>query len=208
MQSMLSEIRSDESLLLLYAADELPRNDREQLEARLEREPALRAQLEAVQALHQDVAGAMTTLDGGARLPVSEGVAVRKVARVMRQWQIDRMTPKQPEEPADQLRFPWWSYPVATAAAILLAFIVWWGAQDGPPQQRNAEIAREMRWGGDRMYLDWDTVMEYRLSRSLWDGYEAEGLHFDDEPMASANDDMDDVDAIFMIPPPQSERTW
>src|SRR5687767_10023709 len=139
MQTLLNQLESDEALLMMYAAGELSAEDRAQVEQRLAIEPALREQLDAVRELTGSVDDAIGRIDSGARLPVSEGVAVRKVTRVMRQWQIDRMAPPPVEEPEDELRFPWWSYPLATAAAILLAFIVWWGQQDGPPELRRPQ---------------------------------------------------------------------
>jgi hypothetical protein len=209
MQSVLEQLKSDESLLLMYMADELSGEDRAQLEARLEREPDLRAQLEQVRALNDSVADAITGLDSSMRLPVSEGVAVRKVVRVMRQWQSDRMAPRPPEEPVDQLRFPWWSYPLATAAAVLIAFIVWWGAQDGPPEPRGRRASGNAPWEMERPYvMDWNEITMHRLARSLSEGYETDGLGFEADIMASAEIELDDVDAIFMVPPKEIERTW
>jgi len=136
MHSLLNQLQSDEALLMMYVAGELSAEDRARVEQRLADDAGLRAELERVRELNGFVDESLAGLDVGARLPVSEGVAVRKVGRVMRQWQTDRMAPHEPEEPADQLRFPWWSYPLTTAAAILIAFLVWWGQQDGPPEPR------------------------------------------------------------------------
>src|SRR5688572_3307495 len=185
MQTLLNQLQDDEALLMMYAADELSAEDRARVERRLAEEPALREQLESVRELSGSIHDAIGELDGGSRLPVSEGVAVRKVTRVMRQWQIDRMAPPPVEEPEDQLRFPWWSYPLATAAAILLAFIVWWGQQDGPPElRRPQQVVRSDpngTGGFDRptmMTWDEDDLMARRLQRSLWGGYEQNGLDF------------------------------
>ncbi len=65
--------------------------------------------------------------------PISERVAVRQAGRAIRQWKIDesRRIPAPP--PRRGLPYPWWSYPLATAAALLLATAVWWGNTTGPP---------------------------------------------------------------------------
>jgi hypothetical protein len=54
----------------------------------------------------------------------------------MHQWQARRFAPPPEAESAAELRFPWWSYPLATAVAVLIAFLVWWGTQDHDPLER------------------------------------------------------------------------
>src|SRR5688500_8710003 len=210
MQTLLNQLQDDEALLMMYAADELSAEDRARVERRLAEEPALREQLESVRELSGSIHDAIGELDGGSRLHVSEGVAVRKVARVMRQWQYDRMAPPPPEAPEDQLRFPWWSYPLATAAAVLLAFLVWWGQQDGPPEQRvrrwasspeSSEMERPLAWG-------WDDEMARRLRQSLYRGFESNGLQFDNDAawVFAEEPQIDDVEGIFMTPLMTDER--
>ena len=209
MQSLLNQLQSDEALLLMYAAGELPAEDRAQVEQRLEADPALRAELDRLRELNGSIDEALVELDTGTRLPVSEGVAVRKVGRVMRQWQTARMAPQVAEEPVDQLRFPWWSYPLATAAAVLLALLVWWGQQDGPPMQRANRPMPEPQYVQNNLPPGWDMndVLERRLARS-WSGYGQDALSI--EPLASSDSGIDDVEGIFMSYPypTESERTW
>lgn len=207
MHSLLNQLQTDESILMMYAAGELSAEDRGHVEQRLANDAALRAELDRVRELTGTVDDALERIDASTRLPVSEGVAVRKVGRVMRQWQIDRMAPPPVEEPQDQLRFPWWTYPLATAAAVLLAFLVWWGQQDGPPQRRIAHGVSESSAEVDqRMMWDWDSEMARHLRRSLWSGYEPNGLQLDVDAMASADPSIDDVEGIFMSPV-ENERT-
>jgi hypothetical protein len=50
----------------------------------------------------------------------------------MREWQAERVArpPAEPEQPS--LRYPWWAYPLAAAASVVIAFVVWWGNSERP----------------------------------------------------------------------------
>ena len=127
MTSLLHNLENNEAILLMYLADELSAEDRAEVEHMLGSDGGMRAELERLRALQEGTVAAIGAADAGARLPVSEGVAVRRVMRMMRQWQIDHAHAPPPQEPIRELRFPWWSYPLTTAAAVLIAFLVWWG---------------------------------------------------------------------------------
>jgi hypothetical protein len=75
----------------------------------------------------------MTRDDRSDRLAVSEGAAVRRVGRAMRQWHARRLAAAPaPAEAPSGLRYPWWAYPLAAAASVVIAFLVWWGNTDRP----------------------------------------------------------------------------
>jgi hypothetical protein len=114
-----------ESTLMLYAADELPAAERSAMDARLAAEPALASRLELLCSSRRICFDALERDDQQDRLPTSQGVAVRRVARAMRQWQVDRLVarPSAPAAPR-RLRIPGWTYPTA-AAMILIGFLVW-----------------------------------------------------------------------------------
>jgi hypothetical protein len=128
MTSLLHQLENNEAILLMYLADEMPAEDRADVEQMLAADASLRAELEALRGVQEGFVGGMEQLDAAARLPVSESVAVRRATRMLRQWQVDHVNgAAAQEEPVRELRFPWWSYPLTTAAAVLIAFLVWWG---------------------------------------------------------------------------------
>lgn len=134
MQSLLHQLENNETILLMYHADELSAEDRAEVEQLLASDVSLRAELDRLRELHASAVVALGGTDMVARLPVSESVAVRRVTRRMRQWQIEHAHAPPPQAPANELRFPWWSYPLTTAAAVLIAFLVWWGNRSDPTQ--------------------------------------------------------------------------
>lgn len=132
MSSLLKQITDDESLLMLYLVDELPVADRAAVDQRLSVDPSLRQHLDKMQAAYASTNELLTAGDKATPLPVSAGVATRRVSRLIRQWQVDRVvSPREVDEArAAGLRYPWWIYPTSAAAALFLAFLVWWGHAD------------------------------------------------------------------------------
>jgi hypothetical protein len=178
MQSLLHNLENNEAILLMYLADELSAEDRAEVEHMLGSDGGMRAELDRLRALHDGTAATISAVDAGARLPVSEGVAVRRVMRMMRQWQIDHAQAPPPEEPLSELRFPWWSYPLTTAAAVLIAFLVWWGNRPDQPPRRVASFQQEPPSGpsdlhgfrqevAGQMLLDSYDTMEEDFSRMV-----------------------------------------
>jgi hypothetical protein len=139
--NLLQQLGSTEAVLMMYLSDELPAEDRAEVERRLAADPAMRAQWDRLREAHAGFAAAMPALDRATRLPAPEAVGVRRVLRAVRQWQADRVA--RPVAPAatPPFRFPVWAYPLAAAAAVVVAFVVWWGNSD-QPQDRFAGTAR------------------------------------------------------------------
>jgi anti-sigma factor RsiW len=140
--SVLEQLESNEALLLMYLAGELPEADRAEVERMLAVDAGLRDQLERLREAQDWFSEEMATGDSSARLAVSEGAAVRRVGRAMRQWQARRAAsaPAPVAAPAG-LRYPWWAYPLAAAASVVIAFLVWWGNTDRPPAaERNVAV--------------------------------------------------------------------
>lgn len=132
MSNLLQQLESTEAVLLMYVADELPPADRTEVERKLAADPRLRAELERVREAYAGFMTAMQTVDESVRLPVPQAVGVQRVVRSMRKWHAGRIvrTPAQTEQPS--LRYPWWAYPLAAAASVVIAFLVWWGNTDRP----------------------------------------------------------------------------
>jgi hypothetical protein len=132
--SVLQQLQSNEAVLLMYLADELPGGDRTEVERMLAVDAGMREQLERLREAYGRVADEVARADASTRPAVSEGAAVRRVGRAMRQWHARRLA----EAPAPAaapvgLRYPWWAYPLAAAASVVIAFLVWWGNTDRPP---------------------------------------------------------------------------
>jgi len=123
MASQLNELDT-ESLLVMYLAGELTNGDKAAVERRLAAEPKLAAELDRLRELQAFCVDTLRRGDAEQRLPVSEGVAVRRISRAMQQWQIDRVRAR-PAMKKRGLPLPWWCYPAAAAAAIIIGFLVW-----------------------------------------------------------------------------------
>ncbi len=123
MSSELNELDLD-SQLVLYIAGELTNGAKAALEKRLAADPKLSAELARLRETQLFCAGAMRVGDEQLRLPVSEGVAVRRVGRVMAQWQVDRARAVAATAVKNR-RIPVWAYPAAAAAILIIGFLTW-----------------------------------------------------------------------------------
>ncbi len=140
MPPLLQQLENNEAVLLMYLADELPSEDRLEVEQMIASDPGMERELKQLRLAQQTVLSGLNDLDQATPMPVSESVTLRQVSRVMKQWHVDRFTrPPQVAEVRPQLRFPWWVYPCASAASILIATMVWWGfkpeTSDPSPQR-------------------------------------------------------------------------
>jgi len=125
--SLLQQLENNEAMLLMYLADELPADDRVEVEQMLASDAGLRAELESLGATHAAVMSGLSKFDKATPLPVSESVAARSISRLMKQWQIDRLARQPAAAPRRAWRVPWWVYSGSVAAAVLLAVVAWWG---------------------------------------------------------------------------------
>jgi hypothetical protein len=129
-----------ESLLLLYQADELSASDRAKVERMLASDAGLRADLEKLNGALESFEAAMPVLD--ARPVPSESAMTRRIGIAMRQRMAERLSETARSAPAERgLRYPAWVYPLATAAAVLIVFLGYWGHQPDdtakiPPRNR------------------------------------------------------------------------
>ena len=137
MASLLQQLENNEAILLMYLADELGADDRREVEQMLARDAALRAELEKIRSAQDAVMAAIGAMDQANPLRVSTPVAVRQVSRLMKQWQVDRLSRRPMEIGKSGPNFPWWAYPTAAtgvAAMVLIGLMVWWGMKtdNGP----------------------------------------------------------------------------
>lgn len=144
MPSLLQQLENNEAVLLMYLTDELPADDRAEVEQMLASDANLRAELEAMQAVHATVAAGLRELDRDSAPLVSEFAVVRKMGRVLRQWKLERFSQQNETISRRRFRMPWWAYPGAAAALVVFSVIAWWGlSNDGPPGERRTEMAME-----------------------------------------------------------------
>lgn len=147
MKSVIGQLDRD-SLLVLYLAGELAAEDRRRVEGMLAADEALRAELDVLQAVQGMVEEGLDQTDRVQPLPVDTRVLERRVGRIMREWQAKRPpTPETVVQKVVGLKYPWWAYPATAAAAVTLAFLVWWGNSPlkpyNPPVAQNTQVQQE-----------------------------------------------------------------
>ena len=140
MKSFLNQIEDRELILLLYTADELSSPDRAEVDRLLASDEALRRQLQALRASQEMLDRKLAEHDAAHPIPGSRSAAARHFGRAVQQWHIDRLARPQVEHKSP-LRFQWWAYPLATAAAITIAFLVWWQTLSPPVQPQSDSVA-------------------------------------------------------------------
>ncbi|MDB5172710.1 MAG: hypothetical protein JWN51_1483 [Phycisphaerales bacterium] len=129
---MLQEL-NNESVLLMYLADELPHDDRAEVEQMLAGDPTLRAQLALLEQAQDLFETGMGRLDAAQPL-AGEPAAVRRITAAMRRNMLEyAAAAPAPVVMRRGLRYPWWAYPTVAAASVLLAFLTWWGHVDSGP---------------------------------------------------------------------------
>jgi hypothetical protein len=157
MGSFLQQLENNEAVLLMYLADELPPEDRVEVEQLLARDGGLRAELERLRDMTDSLTLALSEADGvgiarpsspapahGDAVSSKQSAAVRRVSRLMSQQRAAReaaaaavasastengvtMGKRRRRWPTAALRLPTWTYPFAAAAAVLIAWVAYWG---------------------------------------------------------------------------------
>ena len=134
MQSLLEKLENNEAVLLMYLADELPADDRAEVDSQLLNDPQLRDQLAQLRQTDQSIANSVASqLNSYPSVPTEsrQNRLVQQVTLVMIQQQARK--DEHARQVADNaparrlLRIPNWAYPIATAAMVLIAFIAYWG---------------------------------------------------------------------------------
>jgi anti-sigma factor RsiW len=132
--SLIHEL-NNESLLLMYVAGELPGDDRAEVERMMASDAGLREQFEQIRTAYVGANDAIAGADRSERLALPAGAAARRVGQATRAWYARRVSlaaAAAGERGGRRgLRFPFWSYPMAAAAAIVLAAVSLWWFQAG-----------------------------------------------------------------------------
>jgi anti-sigma factor RsiW len=124
MPSLLEQLENNEAVLLMYLADELPAEDRAEVEQLLASDAGLRAALRELSGMQDQVMSGLAALDAASAPSGSQAAAVRQVSRDITRWNLEGH-PEPVVQPTPRALVPWWSYPLTAAAAILVAFLVW-----------------------------------------------------------------------------------
>src|SRR6266446_2820954 len=90
MGDLANQLQSDrEAVLLLYLAEELPREDRAELERILTQDQALRQDLEKLRELQSEMVERLSELDEATPLHMSDELSTRRVMREVRRFQLE-----------------------------------------------------------------------------------------------------------------------
>jgi anti-sigma-K factor RskA len=139
--------------LMLYAVGEMPSARRAEFEAQLATDAALVEQLRGVREAMQRFETSLAELDARQRPPTSDAVTVRRAERAMQQWAVKRLR-RPVERAATQRRMPWWSYPAAAAAIVVVSFIIWSDRQPVEPTEPTVSIQNEIMIGDAEALAD------------------------------------------------------
>lgn len=130
MRSMLEQLENNEAVLLMYLADELPAEDRHELEALLQSDAGLRAGLDRLRHMQSEMTAMLAQGDQQVLAPALEATrALAASRRISAAW--NRLKVEQLAAPANvttsripyRRLLPTWVYPIAAAAVILIAFV-------------------------------------------------------------------------------------
>ena len=134
MRNLLQHLENNEAVLLMYLADELPAEDRAEVEQLLASDEGMRSALSTLRAADGHMTMAFSEADGLLLPPATEAarrsVAVRRMSRAMVRFHVDRdqqIALDEARKPSRSLNLPRWSYPFAAAAIILIAWVGYWG---------------------------------------------------------------------------------
>lgn len=122
MNNLLSQLQSNEAVLLMYLADELPPKDRAEVDHLLQSDGAMRTQLQHLRDSLARLDDAMAA-QGDQTFNVER--AIQRTTAAMRQWRAEVAgRPALARSEASRLPLPWWCYPLAAAASIVVAAAV------------------------------------------------------------------------------------
>jgi anti-sigma-K factor RskA len=123
---MLESLENNEVILLMYLAGELPAVDRQEVAQMLASDAVLRGELERLRETQAALEHELASLDQSEPISSAE-IAVRRVGRAMRQRQVDLavQAARNRHSAVRRAGVPFWVYPSAAAAAVLVAFLIW-----------------------------------------------------------------------------------
>jgi hypothetical protein len=125
MASLLNKLGSNEAVLLMYLADELPPEDHADVQQMLASDEALRDQLQSLRQLRTQVGEQFGPAEKSG-MPCANEAAIQRTLTRMRRYRLEAAARPAVEVRAGR-RWPTWAYPLAAAAAIVFITIGLWG---------------------------------------------------------------------------------
>ena len=124
MPSFLTQLENNEAVLLMYLANELPAEDRAEVDVMLEQDEMLRAHLGRIRAAYAALDSALGKADQVSAMP-SGFAAARAVGDVIRRANAAAVFTDEKVDLHPHRR-RWILYPLAGAAAVALGMFLWW----------------------------------------------------------------------------------
>lgn len=124
MKSLLHSLQGNESVLLMYLFDELPPEDRAEVDALLRTDANLQKHLDQLRSTHEILQDTLN-VDGG-QPTRSELVAARNAKREIERWNVERVLTQPQPVPRSRVKMVL-AYSGGIAAAVILGSVVYWG---------------------------------------------------------------------------------
>ncbi len=133
MKNYLQHLESNEAILLMYLGNELPEQDRAEVEAMLASDARLRGELENLRKTYQLAFDALESLDAITRPPMPPIAAQNRISQLVHEWASRR---RQSTAAVSGLRrqFPWWRSTFAAAASLMIGYYIWAVYHTAPPR--------------------------------------------------------------------------
>lgn len=135
MTTLLTKLENNEAILLMYLANELPAEDREEVEQLLDRDENMRQHLQTLRAAYAEVDHAIGQADRETPLP-SAFAAARAFGDVARR-RAEQMPSIDEKEEYTRRRYTLFLYPVAAAALIAMGMLAWFYSATQQMNERN-----------------------------------------------------------------------
>ncbi len=170
MSTFLTNLQNNEAVLLMYLANELPAEDRAEVEEMLTSDAQLRAMYESMRGAYDSLDSAFGRAEATLRIGSSFSAArsfgdtIRGRNKAVASIDDHHETPR---------RFRWFIYPSAAAAVLGIGMLIWWQTAT---KQDNRDIANSYypdwqreRDPADQAYLAiWDATPPERVQIEVW----------------------------------------
>jgi hypothetical protein len=123
-KSYLQHLESNEAVLLMYLGNELPEQDRAEVDAMLASDSRLRSELENLRKTYQLAFDALESLDAITRPPMPQIAAQNGISQLIREW-VDRRRRSTAAVSVSRRQFPWWRSTFAAAASLMVGYYIW-----------------------------------------------------------------------------------
>jgi|SRR5581483_1092081 len=148
-----TNILDQDSLLMLYSADELSAEQRKRVEQMLSEDPSLRARLDEMLSAQEATRELFKAADAKTPLPAPVSSSVLRVCRAIQQWQVDRLA-RPAAHPRERRKLGWLYASASVAAALIVTVFVLWSRVDDGKNDHIAELAHQIEQQDDSKTAD------------------------------------------------------